>query len=78
MNSYRPYYTLLACDDLNSPWRIEFGSTYEPDVTFERDDYVEKGYKRAFLRIITTHDSQAAINERVAYLNKRVAIRAGS
>ena len=75
---YRPYFTLLARDDVRSMWRIEFGSVHREDVVFERDDYMDKGSTRVNLLIIVTHDSQAAIQERVDMLNEHTARRVRS
>ena len=64
----RQYHSLLLLDQ--GQWRLEFGDYDRETVTAERDDYHQGGgYPLRDLRIITTRDSQAAIDAAVAKLN---------
>ncbi|PDT45336.1 hypothetical protein CO661_24030 [Sinorhizobium fredii] len=67
----RKYYTLVSID--GSPgckWAIEFGDYNCTTVEDERDDFLDRGWKRRELKIITTGDTQAEIDAAVAELNK--------
>jgi hypothetical protein len=64
----RQYHTLLLLD--RGTWRLEFGDYDKSTVEAERDDYHQGGgYELQDLRIITTGDTQAAINAAVAKFN---------
>jgi hypothetical protein len=67
----RKYFTLLAIDGTpGCPWAVEFGSYDGTEVDAERDDYLDRGWKRKELMIVTTGDTQAEIDAVVAALNK--------
>lgn len=67
----RKYFTLLTIDGTpGCPWSIQFGDYDCPTVEDERDDYLDHGWKRRELKIITTGDTQAEIEAAVAELNK--------
>jgi hypothetical protein len=64
----RQYHSLLLLD--RGTWRLEFGAYDKSAVEAERDDYHQGGgYPLRDLRIITTSDTQAAIDAAVATLN---------
>lgn len=66
--SIRHYHSLLLLD--SGIWRPEFGDYDKSTVEAERDDYHQGGgYPLRDLRIITTSDTQSAINAAVATLN---------
>jgi hypothetical protein len=69
----RTYYTLLSRTSRNGQWAIEFGAYEREDVEQERDDMRDSHYEgpRPAYHIITTDDSQASIDARVAELNAR-------
>jgi hypothetical protein len=63
------YHTLALRD--GGIWRPEFGDYDKSVVEAERDDYHEGGgHRLADLRIISTGDTQAAINAAIATLNQ--------
>lgn len=69
----RLYFTLVTID--GSPgcrWAPEFGDYDCTTVEDERDDYLDKGWKRRELKIITTGDTQADIDAAVAALNEDI------
>lgn len=67
----RKYFTLLAIDGTpRCPWAAELGDYDGTAVDAERDDYIDRGWKRKELKIITTGDTQAEIDAAIADLNK--------
>lgn len=67
----RKYFSLLSIDGTpGCKWAIEFGDYDLQTVEDERDDYRDRGWKAKELKIITTGDTQAAIDAAVAELNK--------
>jgi hypothetical protein len=76
------YFTLVSRDpiaELNglpNQWVIEFGDYERETVEYERDDYRDRGYRTADLKIIRTADArQTTINAAVAQLNARYTPR---
>lgn len=64
----RKYYTLVVRD--NGRWGIEYGAHEKWCTQQQLADYVEQGYKRCDLRIVTTDsDSQQLIDAAVHNLN---------
>lgn len=72
-NAKKQYHLLLTFDkhvDLNK-WCIDFGSYDKSDVTCERDDYKDRGYKAKDLKILTVDgDTQEEIDAAVAKFNQ--------
>jgi hypothetical protein len=70
------YYSLVTRDSKDSPWGVAFGDYDRATVSDERADMMEsacmEGYP-LYCKIITTDESQAAISERVAWLNRSAA-----
>ncbi|MQW73435.1 hypothetical protein GHK50_20930 [Sinorhizobium medicae] len=67
----RKYHTLVVIDGTpGCRWSPEFGDYDLETVKDERDDYLDRGWKRRELQIITTGDTQAEIDAAVAELNK--------
>ncbi len=65
MNSY---HSLLV--KVGGVWSVEFGDYDIQEVREERDAWREAGIMMKHTKIITTENTQAAINARVAELNK--------
>jgi len=66
------YYTLLVLDD--DRWSPQFGD-YDRDVVAEEcHEYIQQGYRRAQIKLITLPDDrQETIDRKCALLNKREA-----
>lgn len=69
----RKYHTLCIRED--GIWAPQFGDYSREVVEQERDDHRDSanGYKAKDMRIITSGDTQAAINAAVAKLNAKAA-----
>lgn len=65
----RKYHTLAVRED--GRWAPQFGDYDRETVDSEREEYRDKGHKARDLRIITTGDTQAAINAGIANLNAK-------
>jgi hypothetical protein len=69
------YYTLLS-REMDAPgtgqlrWTIEFGDYSKGIVQSEFENFLDHGFRRKDLRIITTGDDQASIEAAVADLNR--------
>lgn len=67
------YYTLVLNEGdhiADAPWGIAFGDKDKEVVEAERDDYLDRGFKRKELKIIKTATSrQKEIDAAVAALN---------
>lgn len=68
----RTYHTLLTRDlkhPISNQWCPDFGDYDKAVVEAERDDYRDKGWAAAELRIIETAPNQKEIDAAVAALN---------
>ncbi|MBB4000900.1 hypothetical protein [Aureimonas pseudogalii] len=68
----RTYHTLLTRDlkhPISNQWCPDFGDYDRKVVEAERDDYRDKGWAAAELRIIETSSDQKGIDAVVAALN---------
>jgi hypothetical protein len=64
------YHVLIARDNANAKWGVEFGDYDRGLVLMERYYLVESGYRAKNVRVVTINtDSQKAIDESVAALN---------
>lgn len=66
------YHVLIARDNANAKWGVEFGDYNRGVVWAERYYLIENGYRAKNVRVVTiATDSQKAIDESVAALNGR-------
>jgi hypothetical protein len=69
----RPYYTLVVIDGSpGCPWSPEFGDRDKAVVQQELEDWIDRGWKRRELKIITTGGTEAEIMAAVAKLNEEI------
>ncbi len=67
------YYTLTVRDAKGQPFGIHFGSYDKAEVRQEREDMIDSGYEAGNLMIVTSADSQTAIDVAVCFLNAEYA-----
>ena len=65
----RRYYTLAVRE--GGRWAPQFGDYDRETVDSEREEYRHKSHKARDMRVITTGDTQAAINDGIAKLNAK-------
>lgn len=69
----RPYYTLAVIDGSpGCPWSPEFGDHDKAVVQQELEDWLDQGFKRRELKIITTGGTETEIMAAIAELNKEI------
>ena len=71
----KQYYTLLVRDNAKSPWGVHFGDFSRALVDAERRDVCEYEYHRTNTQIITTDETQAAIDAAIQLINTQELMR---